>query len=102
MPACRQQRPSSPARLRAHIFVVTDREFVTELLQPNVSSVTRGAVDESGMALAAKFPGLVKSPGLVVGPVDRGQRRQYRGLVGAVPLAPRATGWRSRQPVRPR
>ncbi len=39
------------------------------------------------MAGAVKFPGLVKSPGLVVGSVDPGQRRKYRGLVPAVPPA---------------
>jgi len=39
------------------------------------------------MACAVKVPGLVKSRGLVVGSVDPGQRRQYRGLVRAVPLA---------------
>ena len=66
---------------RTHIFVVNGRDSVTELLQSNVSSVTRGAVHEFGMAGAVKFPGLVKSPGLVVGSVDPGQRRQHRGLV---------------------
>ena len=37
-----------------------------------------------------KLPGLVKSRGLVVGPVDAGERRQYRGLVRAVPPASHA------------
>jgi hypothetical protein len=54
------------------------------------------------MAGAVKFPGLVKSPRLVVGSVDPGQRRKYRGLVLAVPPAPRTAGWRSRQHVRHR
>ena len=50
----------------------------------------------------SEFPGLVKSPGLVVGPVDPGQRRQYRGLVPAVPPAPRTADRQSRQHVRHR
>ena len=37
------------------------------------------------MADAVEFPGLVKSPGLVVEFPDAGQRRKYRGLVPAVP-----------------
>jgi hypothetical protein len=49
---------------------------MTELLRPNVSSVTRGAIHELGMAGTVKFAvkllGLVKSPGLVVEPVDPG------------------------------
>ena len=44
---------------------------------------------------AVKFPGLVKSRGLVVGSVDPGQRRQYRGLVLAVPQAARTAGRQS-------
>ena len=76
--------------------------FVTELLQSNVSSVTRGASDEFGMAGAAEFPGLVKSPGLVVGSADAGQRRKYRDLVRAVPPAPGTAGWHSRQHARNR
>src|SRR6267154_1764470 len=84
--------------------------FVTELQQSNVSSVTRGAIDEFGMAgtlrfalrFALKFPCLVKSPGLVVEFVDVGQRRQYRGLVPAVPKAARTADRRSRQHIRHR
>ena len=38
------------------------------------------------MAGAVGFPGLVEPRGLVVGSVDAGQRRQYRGLVRAVSL----------------
>src|SRR3984893_8961648 len=76
--------------------------FVTELLQASVGSVTRGAVHECGMAGAVKVPGLVKSPGLVVGSVDPGQRREYRGLVLALPPAPRTADRQSRQHVRHR
>ncbi len=54
------------------------------------------------MAGAIKFPGLVESLGLVVESVDPGQRRQYRGLVLAVPPAPRTAEWQSRQHVRRR
>src|SRR5882724_1392888 len=86
-----------------HTYCCRDSpRFVTEILQSNVSSVTRGAVHEFGMAGAGKFPGLVKSSGLVVGSVDRGQRRKYRGLVLAVPPVPRTADWRSRQHVRHR
>src|SRR4051812_4851492 len=71
-------------------------QSMTELLQASISLVTFGATHEFGMADAVKFPvrfpvsfaGLVKSPGLVVGPADHGQRRKYRGLVLAVPSAP--------------
>jgi hypothetical protein len=74
---------------RAQVFVRDSPQFVTELIQSSVSSVTNGAVDEFGMAGGAvkfpvKFPGLVKSPGLVVEPVDAGERHQHRGLVPAV------------------
>ena len=54
------------------------------------------------MAGAVKFPGLVKSAGLVVGSADAGQRRQYRGLVLAVPPASGTAGRQSRQHVRHR
>src|SRR6202047_4077601 len=49
------------------------------------------------MAGAVKLPGLVKSPGLVVGSVDPGQRCKYRGLVLAEP--PVTADWRFRQPL---
>src|ERR1700694_6058440 len=95
--------PAITPQAAAHIFFCRDWPgFVTELLQSSVSSVTRGAAHESGMAGAVKFPGLVKSPGLVVGSVDPGQRRKYRGLVLDVPPAPRTADWRSRQPLRHR
>src|SRR5437879_473741 len=69
------------------------RRFVTELLQANVNSVKSGSVDEAGMAGGpVKFPGLVKSGDLVVGPVDAGQRRQYRGLVRVEPSVAAAAG----------
>jgi hypothetical protein len=55
----------------------------------DVSSIKGGAADEFGLAGAVefrvKFLGLVKSSGLVVGYVDPGQRRKYRGLVRALP-----------------
>ena len=54
------------------------------------------------MAGAVKFPGVVEPVGLVVGSVDPRQRRKYRGLVLAVPPAPRPSGRRSRQHVRHR
>src|ERR1700686_2931633 len=73
---------------------------MTELLRPNVSSVKCGAVDELGMAggvkLTVNFPGLVKSAGVVVEPVDPGQRREHRDLVPAVPPAPRTADRRPR------
>src|ERR1700730_3777223 len=86
----------------AHFFVVTRPRFVTELLRSNVSSVTRGARHEFGMAGAVKFPGLVESLGLVVGSVDPGERRKYRGLVLAVLPAPGTADWQSRQHVQHR
>src|SRR6266566_9391852 len=86
----------------AHLFVVTGPEFMTLLLQSGVSAVTCGAVHESGMAGAVKFPGLVESAGLVVGCVDPCQRRKYRRLVPAVPPAPRTADWQSWQQIRHR
>src|SRR5450631_2778886 len=95
--------PPSPRKPLPHTYFCRDwPRFMTELLQSNVSSVTPGAVHELGMAGAVKFPGLVKSAGLVVGSVDPGQRRKYRGLVLAVPPAPRTADWRSRRHVRHR
>src|SRR5882762_9498160 len=96
-------RSLSARKHPSHTYFCRDwPRFVTELLQSNVSSVKCGAVHEFGMAGAVKFPGLVKSPGLVVGSVDHGQRRKYRGLVLAVPPAPRTADWRSRRHVRHR
>src|SRR3984893_15827259 len=90
-----------PASTRHTTYFSRDRpRSMTELIQSNVSSVTRGAVHEFGMAGAVKFPGLVKATGLVVGSVDHGQRRKYRGLVRAVPRAPRTADRQSRQHVR--
>src|ERR1700704_5902667 len=82
--------PDHPRKYPPHTYFCREwPRFVTELLQSNVSSVTGGVVHEFGMAGAVKFavsfPGLVKSPGLVVESVNPGQRRQYRGLVLAVP-----------------
>src|SRR6202048_3198528 len=95
--------PAITPQAPPHTYFCRDRlRFMTEFLQSNVSSVTRGAVHEFGMAGAVKFPGLVKSPGLVVGSVDPGQRRKYRGLVLAVPPAPRTADWQSRLHVRHR
>ena len=55
---------------------------MTVLLQPDINSATRGVFpDEFAMAVAVEFPGLVESPGLVVGMLTAGQRRQHRGLV---------------------
>src|SRR6202171_2431497 len=95
----------TPASTRRTLIFSRDwPRSMTELLQSNVSSVTRGAVHEFGMAGAVKFPvkfpGLVKSPGLVVGRVDPGQRRKYRGLVRAVPPAPPRADRQFRQHVR--
>jgi hypothetical protein len=59
---------------------------MTELLQQNVSSVTRGAIDEDGVADAVVVPGLVKSAVVVVVPAVGRQRDQYRGLGRAVSL----------------
>src|SRR5712692_1861400 len=59
---------------------------VTELLRSNVSSVTRGAIHEFGMAGAVKVLGLVKSARVVVVSVDARERHQYRGVVLALPL----------------
>src|SRR6202171_3351666 len=93
----------TPASTRRTLIFSRDwPRSMTELLQSDVSSVTCGAVHEFGMAGAVKFPGLVESPGLVVESVDRGQRRKYRGLVRAVPPAPRTADWQSRQHVRHR
>src|SRR5882672_2302622 len=91
--------PQVPA---AHYFYRDWPRFVTELLRSNVSSVTCGAVHEFGMAGAVKFPGVVKSAGLVVGSVDPGQRRKYRGLVLSLPPAPPTADRQSRQHVRHR
>src|SRR5438309_8910320 len=87
-PPCDTPRCRPASTRRTHNFVRDSRGIMTGLLQSNVSSVKCGAVHEFGMAGAVKFPGLVKSPGLVVEPADPGQRRQYRGLVRAVPPAP--------------
>src|SRR4030088_1506027 len=73
---------------------------MTDLLHSNISSITRGAVHDFGMAGAIDFPGLVKSPGLVVESADCSQRRKYRGLVLAVPQAARTADGRSRQHAR--
>ena len=102
--SCRSEKvPAAHHLPRVSQFSCRDpSRFVTELLHSNVSSVTRGASDEFGMAGAVKFPGLVKSPGLVVGSADAGQRRKYRGLVRAVPPAPGTAGRQSRQCVRHR
>src|ERR1700743_1614429 len=85
--------------------------FVTLLIQIDVSSALFGANShEFGVAGAAGFPevasflgaflievlGLVKSSGLVVESADAGQRRQYRGLVLAVPRSPPAARHRQR------
>jgi hypothetical protein len=59
---------------------------VTELLRSNVSSVTRGAIHEFGMAGAVKVLGLVKSARVVVVSADARERHQYRGVVLALPL----------------
>src|SRR3984893_7757628 len=56
----------------------------------------------SAVKFRVKFLGLVKSAGLVVGHVDPGQRRKYRGLVRAVPPISRTAGRQSRQHLRHR
>src|SRR5438445_2468429 len=107
--------PPPPARSLqkhslTHILVAAGRRFVTELIPLDVSSIKCGAADEFGVAGAVKFRvkflvkflGLVKSAGLVVGYVDPGQRRKYRGLVRAVPPVSRTAGWQSRQHLRHR
>src|ERR1700738_3362130 len=95
--------PASTPQAPPHTYFCRDwLRFMTEFLQKNVSSVTRGVVHEFGMAGAVKFPGLVKSPGMVVGSVDPGQRRKHRGLVLAVPSAPPTADRQSRQHVRHR
>src|SRR5277367_4317939 len=84
-PAKDTPTPPSPK----HTYFCPDwPQFVTELLQPNVNSVTRGAVHEFGMADATTFPDLVKSCCMVVGSADPGQRGKYRDLVRALPAAP--------------
>jgi hypothetical protein len=60
---------------------------VTESLQLNVSSITCRVNHEFGMAGAVKFPGLVKSLGLVVVPVTAREWSEHRSLVLAVPLS---------------
>ena len=57
-----------------------------------MASVAVGSGVAFEVRFAIKFSGLVKSPGLVVEPADAGQRRQYRGLVRAVPPAAPPTG----------
>src|SRR3984885_14091145 len=89
-----------PGRQPAIILQYLCRESirsVTELIRPSVSSVKYGAVDEFGMAGAVNFPGLVESPGVVVESADAGQRPEHRGLVRAVPPAPRTADGRSRR-----
>ena len=78
------------------IFLVTGAQFMTRLLPPNLSCVTGELVHESGMACTVAVSGLVKSRGVVVEFFDAGQRRQYRALVLAIPLAPRTADWRPR------
>src|SRR5262249_36295513 len=73
---------------------------VTELLRSSVSSVTRGAIHEFGMAGAVGGLGLVKSPRVVVGAVYARERPQYRGLVLALPLPAETADRRSRRHVR--
>src|SRR6266851_8353813 len=91
----------TPARTRHTLNFSRDGpRSMTELMQSGVSLVTRGAVHEFGMAGAVKFPSLVKSRGLMVGSVDHGQRSKYRGLVLAVPRAPRTADRQSRRHVR--
>jgi hypothetical protein len=70
---------------RTHIFVVTGSECDGIATIKCQFGYMREAIHEFGMAGAVKFLGLVKSPGLVVGSVDAGERRKYRGLVPAVP-----------------
>ena len=53
-------------------------------------------------ATRINFPGLVEPAGLVVGFLDRRQRRQYRGLVPAVPRTARTAGRPCRRRVRHR
>jgi hypothetical protein len=65
---------------------------MTELLQSSVSSIARGVIHEFEIAGAVKFACMVKPAGVVVGHVDAGEQRQYRGLVLAVPLPPGTAG----------
>src|SRR5580692_10763780 len=96
-PPCSRKHPPHRNFGRAAIYdrIITVG-FMTELLYSNVSSVTCGAAHEFGMAGAVRFPGLVKSPSLVVESADAGQRSKYRGLVLAVPPAPRTADRRFR------
>src|SRR5262245_10408675 len=76
--------------------------IMTELIQSNECLIACGAIHEFGMAGAVKVPGLVKSGGAVVGSVDAGEWRKYRGLVLAVPLPSGPADRQSRRHVRER
>src|SRR5262245_3324696 len=94
------RRPALRACRRITLFCLGPAAGrVTELLRSNVSSVTRGAIHEFGMAGAVEVLGLVKSAGVVVVAVDARERHQYRGLVLALPLPAEAADRRSRRHV---
>ena len=78
------------------IFLVTGAQFMTRLLPSNLSCVTGELVHESGMACTVAVAYLVKPRGVVLEFFDAGQRRQYRGLVLAIPLASRTASRRLR------
>src|SRR4051812_13830847 len=75
---------------------------MTALLQSDVSSIIFGAANELGMAGAVRFPGLVESRVLVVGPADAGEQHQYRRLVRAVSRASNSSDRRCRRRIRHR
>src|SRR5262245_14850022 len=77
--------PASSRRAAAPAFCRDWLLIVTKKLRLDVGSVTCGVIHELAMAGAVEISGLVESGGAVVGSADAGERRQYRGLVRAVP-----------------
>jgi hypothetical protein len=66
---------------------------VTELLRPSYQGpffLRVEQINELGAVGAFNFPGLVKSPNLVVGPVGHSERGEYCSLVIALLVSSRA------------